>query len=157
MIIGTVTILPYRLCLPGLAYQFEQEEATALFYTLAGQSLQRFRTLASIERQSRQGALFAATNDYVLKQWNADSTIERALHPQSLLQKWRNSDTKLVVTGRWVTKLEERPMRWEKVLCPFLTKAQTHSTQRERDHLFGGHRRAFSPFQLKHDISKLSA
>jgi predicted ATPase/DNA-binding CsgD family transcriptional regulator len=71
-----------------LAYQFEQEGATALFYTLAGQSLQRFRTLASIERQSRLEALFAATNDYVLKQWNADSTIERALHPQTLLQKW---------------------------------------------------------------------
>ena len=74
--------------MPRLAYQFEQEGATALFYTLAGQSLQRFRTLASIERQSRLEALFAATNDYVLKKWNADSTIERALHPQTLLQKW---------------------------------------------------------------------
>jgi hypothetical protein len=74
--------------MPRLTYQFEQEGATALFYTLAGQSLQRFRTLASIERQSRQEALFAATNDYVLKQWNANSTIERALHPQTLLQKW---------------------------------------------------------------------
>ena len=77
-----------RQNMPRLAYQFEQEGATALFYTLAGQSLQRFRTLASIERQSRLEALFAATNDYVLKQWNADSTIEQALHPQTLLQKW---------------------------------------------------------------------
>ncbi|HXQ36395.1 MAG TPA: hypothetical protein VN843_20450, partial [Anaerolineales bacterium] len=77
-----------RQNMPRLAYQFEQEGATALFYTLAGQSLQRFRTLASIERQSRLEALFAATNDYVLKKWNADSTIERALHPQTLLQKW---------------------------------------------------------------------
>jgi predicted ATPase/DNA-binding CsgD family transcriptional regulator len=74
--------------MPMLAYQFEQEGATALFYTLAGQSLQRFRTLASIQRQSRLEALFAATNDYVLKKWNTDSTIERALHPQTLLQKW---------------------------------------------------------------------
>jgi len=73
--------------MPMLAYQFEQEGATALFYTLAGQSLQRFRTLASIERQSRLEALFAATNDYVLKNWNTHSTIERALHPQTLLQK----------------------------------------------------------------------
>jgi predicted ATPase/DNA-binding CsgD family transcriptional regulator len=77
-----------RQNMPRLAYQFEQEGATALFYTLAGQSLQRFRTLAYIERQSRLEALFAATNDYVLKKWNADSTIERALHPQTPLQKW---------------------------------------------------------------------
>lgn len=77
-----------RQNMPRLAYQFELEGATALFYTLAGQSLQRFRTLASIERQSRLEALFAATNDYVLKKWNADSTIEQALHPQTLLQKW---------------------------------------------------------------------
>ena len=77
-----------RQNMPRLAYQFEREGATAIFYTLAGQSLQRFRTLASIERQSRLEALFAATNDYVLKKWNVDSTIERALHPQTLLQKW---------------------------------------------------------------------
>src|SRR6185503_10486469 len=77
-----------RQNMPRLAYQFEQEGATALFYTLAGQSLQRFRTLASIERQSRLEALFAATNDYVLKKWNANSTIEQALPPQMLLQKW---------------------------------------------------------------------
>ena len=64
--------------------------------------------------------------------------------------------TKLVVTGRWVTKLEERPMRWEKVPFPFLTETQTHSTQRERERLLGGHRRAFRPFQFKHDISKVS-
>src|SRR5712692_9237891 len=36
-----------------LAYAVEHEGATALFYTVAGQSLQRFRTLASNERQSR--------------------------------------------------------------------------------------------------------
>src|SRR4026209_1348443 len=77
-----------RQNMPRLAYQFEQEEATTLFYTLAGQSLQRFRTLASIERQSRQEALFAATNDYLLREWNASSTFARALSPQTLLQKW---------------------------------------------------------------------
>jgi hypothetical protein len=33
---------------------------------------------------------------------------------------------------------------------------QTRSTQRERDHLLGGHRRAFGPCQFKHDIPKLS-
>ena len=34
--------------------------------------------------------------------------------------------------------------------------ARTLSTQRERDRLLGGHRRAFRPFQFKHDISKLT-
>jgi hypothetical protein len=38
-----------------------------------------------------------------------------------------------------------------------LTGARRRSTQRERDRLLGGHRRAFRPFQFKHDISKLSA
>ncbi len=77
-----------RQNMPMLPYQFEHEGLTALFYTLAGQSLQRFRTLASNERQSRLEALFAATNDYLLKEWNAESTFDQALHPQKLLQKW---------------------------------------------------------------------
>jgi predicted ATPase len=74
--------------MPMLAYQFEHEGATVLFYTLAGESLQRFRTLASNERQSRLETLFSATNDYLLKEWNNGATFERALHPQKLLQKW---------------------------------------------------------------------
>src|SRR5215510_10089974 len=41
-----------RQNMPRLAYEFEHAGAVALFYTLAGQSLQRFRTLASNERQS---------------------------------------------------------------------------------------------------------
>ena len=71
-----------------LAYEVEHEGATALFYTVAGQSLQRFNTLASNERQSRLEALFGATNDYLLKEWNTESTFEQALHPQKLLEKW---------------------------------------------------------------------
>lgn len=71
-----------------LAYEVEHEGATALFYTVAGQSLQRFSTLASNERQSRLEALFGATNDYLLKEWNTESTFEQALHPQKLLERW---------------------------------------------------------------------
>src|SRR6266540_7329603 len=71
--------------------------------------------------------------------------------------KWRNFDAKLVVTGRWVTKLEEQPMRWEKVPFPFLTTAQTRSTQRERDRLFGGHCCTFRPRHFIGHISKLCA
>src|SRR5688572_2740840 len=74
--------------MPMLAYHFEHEGAIVLFYTLAGQSLQRFHTLASNERQSKLEALFAATNDYLLKRWNIEAMFEQALHPQKLLQKW---------------------------------------------------------------------
>lgn len=74
--------------MPRLAYEFEHEGAVALFYTLAGQSLQRFRTLASHERQSRLEALFALANNQLLQEWNTESTFEQALHPQTLLQRW---------------------------------------------------------------------
>ena len=77
-----------RQNMPVLAYEFEHEGATALFYTLAGQSLQRFRTLASHERQNRLEVLFAATSDYLLKKWNAECSFEQALPPQKLLQTW---------------------------------------------------------------------
>ncbi|MFI5322060.1 MAG: AAA family ATPase [Thermodesulfobacteriota bacterium] len=71
-----------------LAYEVDHEGAVALFYSLAGQSLQRFRTLASQDRQSRLETLFGATNDHILKDWNVESTFEQALHPQKLLEKW---------------------------------------------------------------------
>jgi len=77
-----------RQNLAKLAYEVEHEGAIALFYTVAGQSLQHFRTLASQERQSRLEALFGATNDYLLKEWNAESAFEQALHPQKLLERW---------------------------------------------------------------------
>lgn len=71
-----------------LAYEVEHEGAIALFYTVAGQSLQYFRTLASQEHQSRLETLFSATTDYLLNEWNAEAVFERALHPQKLLQRW---------------------------------------------------------------------
>jgi hypothetical protein len=74
--------------LAKLAYEVEHEGAIALFYTIAGQSLQQFRALASEERQSRLERLFSATNDYLLKAWNAGSVFERAIHPQKVLEKW---------------------------------------------------------------------
>ncbi len=71
-----------------LAYEIEHEGAIALFYAVAGQSLQRFHTLASNEHQSRLEALFGATNDYLLKEWNAEPAFEKAIHPQKLLERW---------------------------------------------------------------------
>jgi predicted ATPase/class 3 adenylate cyclase len=71
-----------------LAYEVEHEGVIALFYTVAGQSLQHFRTLASQERQSRLETLFRATSEFLLSGWNAEAVFERALPPQSLLAKW---------------------------------------------------------------------
>ncbi|RPJ27151.1 MAG: hypothetical protein EHM33_09045 [Chloroflexi bacterium] len=71
-----------------LSYEFEHEGTIVLFYTVAGQSLQHFRTLASQERQSRLETLFGATNDYLLKEWNAGAVFERAIHPQKILERW---------------------------------------------------------------------
>ena len=71
-----------------LAYEIEHEGVIALFYDIAGQSLQNYRTLASQESQSRLEMLFGTTNDYLLKKWNAELTFEQALHPQKILEKW---------------------------------------------------------------------
>jgi len=71
-----------------LAYEVEHEGAVLLFYTVAGQSLQYFRPLASQDRQSRLETLFGANNGYLLEKWNAEAVFERALHPQKLLERW---------------------------------------------------------------------
>jgi hypothetical protein len=46
-----------------LAYEIEHQGAVALFYTVAGHSLQHFRPLASQERQSRLVKIFGAKNN----------------------------------------------------------------------------------------------
>src|SRR6185436_3859886 len=71
-----------------LAYEIEHDEAIALFYTVAGQSLLHFRPLASRERQSRLEKIFGATNKFLLEEWNAAAVLEQAVHPQNLLEKW---------------------------------------------------------------------
>lgn len=71
-----------------LTYEIEHEGAIALFYTIAGHSLQNFRPLASRERQSRLEKLFGATNKYILEKWNEAASFEQALPPQRLLEKW---------------------------------------------------------------------
>jgi predicted ATPase len=71
-----------------LAYEVEDQGAIALFYTVAGQSLQRYHTLASLESQRRLEVLFSATYDYLLKEWNSGASFEQAWHPQKVLAKW---------------------------------------------------------------------
>ncbi len=74
--------------MPQLAHEVSHEGAVALFYTVAGHSLQRFRTLASVEGQSQLATLFGATCDHLLRGWNSESAFERAVHPRELLEKW---------------------------------------------------------------------
>ncbi|MCG6988054.1 MAG: AAA family ATPase [Gemmatimonadetes bacterium] len=74
--------------MPELAFEVSHEGSVALFYTVAGHSLQRFRTLASVEGQSQMETLFAATCDRLLRDWNSDAAFERAVHPKEVLEKW---------------------------------------------------------------------
>ncbi len=71
-----------------VAFEVKKEGKIAIFYTIAGQSLHHFRPLAAYERQSQLEIIFRATNDYLLNKWNAGLTIEQAVHPQSLLDRW---------------------------------------------------------------------
>ena len=74
---------------PDLAYErVEAENALAIFYSIAGQSLHNFRTLSSFKRQNHLENLFSATNHYLLEVWNAGLTFEQIDHPQNLLQRW---------------------------------------------------------------------
>jgi predicted ATPase len=72
----------------GLAYEVEDQGAIALFYTIAGQSLQSYRTLAAVESQRKLEVLFAATNHHLLNGWNAAAAFDQASHPQKLLERW---------------------------------------------------------------------
>jgi predicted ATPase len=77
------------LHIPDMVYdRVEADNALAIFYTIAGQSLHNFRTLSSYKRQSRIEALFSATNYYVLDGWNEHLNFEQIDHPQSLLKRW---------------------------------------------------------------------
>lgn len=75
--------------IPELAFdRVEADGALAIFYTIAGQSLRNCRTLSSYRRQPRLQRLFAATNSYLLEEWNADFAFETVPHPQELMEGW---------------------------------------------------------------------
>jgi predicted ATPase len=65
----------------------EADGAIAIFYSIAGQSLQSYRPLSSYNRQHQLEAIFAATNRYLLKEWNGAAAFS-TLHPQDVLRKW---------------------------------------------------------------------
>jgi len=66
----------------------EHEGAIAIFYRIAGESLQKYRPLSNYERQTQLKPIFAETNRILLSGWNQDSTFEQAVHPQKMLEKW---------------------------------------------------------------------
>jgi predicted ATPase len=66
----------------------ELDGAIAIFYSIAGQSLQSFRPLSHYGQQHQLETIFAATQRYVLIEWNAALTFEQAIQPQALLARW---------------------------------------------------------------------
>jgi predicted ATPase len=75
--------------LADLAFdRVELKGAVAIFYSIAGQSLHHYRSLASYQRQSKLELLFSTTNEVLLAGWNAALTFEQVLHPQTLLARW---------------------------------------------------------------------
>jgi predicted ATPase len=66
----------------------EHEGFIAIFYAVAGQSLNQYRTLSAYERQSQLEIIFSETYKYLLDGWNAKRAFRQAVHPVDLLEKW---------------------------------------------------------------------
>lgn len=66
----------------------ERDGAIAIFYTIAGQSLQQFKPLSAFESQNQLEILFAETCQRLMSGWNAGHTFRQAVHPQQLLEQW---------------------------------------------------------------------
>lgn len=64
------------------------EDAVAIFYRIAGQSLLKYLPLSKYERQSQLETIFTKTNTVLLAEWNNLRTFEQAVHPQKLLDQW---------------------------------------------------------------------
>ncbi len=68
--------------------RIEHEGAIAIFYRIAGESLQKYRPLSNYERQSQLRTIFIETNKVLLTEWNQYAVFEQAVHPQKALEKW---------------------------------------------------------------------
>jgi predicted ATPase len=74
--------------LATLAFErVELDGAIAIFYSIAGQSLQAFRPLSHFSQQHQLETIFTATNHFLMEEWNANATFA-AFPPQELLRKW---------------------------------------------------------------------
>lgn len=75
--------------MPALALdRVQTDEAVAIFYAIAGQSLHEYRPLSRYTRQHQLETIFQTTNDVLLKEWNAQATFDQAVYPQQLLERW---------------------------------------------------------------------
>lgn len=68
--------------------RLEHENAIAIFYRIAGQSLLKYLPLSKYERQSQLETIFTKTNAVLLSGWNSSSVFDQAVHPQKVLEKW---------------------------------------------------------------------
>jgi len=100
-----------------LAFEAKHEDCLAVFYAIAGGSLLQFRPLAFYERQNQLETIFRATNDYLLKKWNAGLTFDQVVHPQNLLESWLGY--RLKPTGR-IAGFMEDALKIEQDTCGFL-------------------------------------
>jgi predicted ATPase len=66
----------------------ESENAAAIFYRIAGQSLLNFQPLSKFNQQNQLETIFTETNDVLLSKWNTALKVSQALHPREVLGKW---------------------------------------------------------------------
>jgi predicted ATPase len=75
--------------IPELAFdRVEHDDAVAIFYRIAGQSLLAYLPLSRFRQQDQIKTLFTQTYSILLSEWNLQHTFEQALHPQAVLEKW---------------------------------------------------------------------
>ncbi len=73
----------------GLAFErIELNEAVAIFYSIAGQSLNNFKSLADYQQQNKLEKIFEKTNNLLLGEWNKTSKFKKAQHPQQIIADW---------------------------------------------------------------------
>jgi predicted ATPase len=66
----------------------ELDGAFAIFYSIAGQSLNNYRSLAGYQQQDMLEKIFKETNNLLLSKWNKNAKFEKVLHPQQIISDW---------------------------------------------------------------------
>ncbi len=75
--------------IPNFPYEpVKTSEAIGIFYSIAGQSLQNYRSLGWYTQARQLETIFTATNRFLLQEWNASAHFSQAVHPQSLFSTW---------------------------------------------------------------------
>ena len=75
--------------IPQLSFnRIEVDNTIAIFYKIAGESLQTYKPLASYQQQKKIEIIFSTTQNILLKRWNTNPVFEQAIHPQEVLSAW---------------------------------------------------------------------